>query len=263
MPNRAEMENVAAQIGSLESSRFIRNGDSVMPVLQGEPSPDAYSWSELTPDHRIAVMETWITWDGFDREQELDVIENVVGGKGPGHWMDGVQPSDRMPSTAPPDPGLDAIISELEKGWAADREQPYAQRDSTGPDPAGAAPGDSRVRPLTEDLILCCQLDTWPKMPTVVDFGIDSSSHLGALQYAIREELVTPQELDAAMGNGPRLTEIAQRGDNPYRDVAFRTAWDDLTLEPQGQGDYDRILDRAIARASHQILDKDRGGPER
>jgi hypothetical protein len=87
------------------------------------------------------------------------------------------------------------------------------------------------IRPLTQQLIECCQLDVWPGRATVIDFGIKTSSHLGALQYAIREELVTPQELDAAMGKGDKLTEIAQRGENPYRFVTFRTAWDDLGPE--------------------------------
>ena len=92
---------------------------------------------------------------------------------------------------------------------------------------------DRSIRPLTQQLIECCQLDVWPGRATVIDFGLDTSSHLGALQYAIREELVTPQELDAAMGKGEKLTEIAQRGENPYRFVTFRTAWDDMPPEPE------------------------------
>src|SRR5262245_12665370 len=56
-----------------------------------------------------------------------------------------------------------------------------------------------KVRPLTQQLIDCCHLDVWPSNATVIDFGIDSDRHLGALQFAIRNELVTPEELDAAM----------------------------------------------------------------
>lgn len=66
-----------------------------------------------------------------------------------------------------------------------------------------------------------------------MDFGIDSSSHLGAIQFTLREGLVTPEELDSAMGKGAALTGIAQRGDNPYRDVTFETSWDRLTPEPE------------------------------
>jgi hypothetical protein len=84
------------------------------------------------------------------------------------------------------------------------------------------------IRPLTRQLVECCQLDVWPGRAAVIDFGLDSSSHLGALQYAIREDLVTLEKMDAAMGDGRKLTEIAQRGDNPYRFVTFNTAWDKL-----------------------------------
>jgi hypothetical protein len=34
------------------------------------------------------------------------------------------------------------------------------------------------------------------------------------------------------MGDGAKLTEIAQRGDNPYHDVSFRTSWDRMSPEP-------------------------------
>ncbi|QEH36601.1 hypothetical protein OJF2_51850 [Aquisphaera giovannonii] len=151
---------------------------------------------------------------------------------------------------------------------------------------------DRPIRPLTKELIECCKLDVWPGMATVVDFGIDSSSHLGALQFAIREQLVTPQELDAAMGNGAKLTEIAQRGENPYRDVTFRTSWDLMLPEPeepppQGKpgvtqdfgeilraarltpadtrSDFQRMLDEAGMGMKTPARDKerDRGGPER
>ena len=88
------------------------------------------------------------------------------------------------------------------------------------------------IRPLTEQLILAAHLDIWPGNAAIVDFGIDSDRHLGALQFAIRNELVTAHELDAAMGSGAKLTEIAQRGDNPYGDAVFRTSWDDLCIKP-------------------------------
>ena len=35
------------------------------------------------------------------------------------------------------------------------------------------------------------------------------------------------------MGNGPKLTEIARRGQNPYRDVTFKTSWDEMCIEPE------------------------------
>ena len=121
------------------------------------------------------------------------------------------------------------------------------------------------VRPLTNQLIDCCYLDVWPGNAAIVDFGIDSDRHLGALQFAVREQLVTPQELDAAMGNGPKLTEIARRGSNPYRDVTFSTSYDWMAIEPEGdkpdqpkspgtegsgKSDFHRALDEAAKRPS-------------
>src|SRR5262249_31603712 len=96
----------------------------------------------------------------------------------------------------------------------------------------GIAEGRHLIRPMTQHLIECCQLDIWPSHGTMIDFGIVSSEHLGALQFAIREELVTPEELDTAMGHGKALTEIARRGQNPYHFVAFKTAWDAIGVEP-------------------------------
>ena len=94
---------------------------------------------------------------------------------------------------------------------------------------------DHQVRPLTQQLITAVLFDVWPSIAAIVDFGIDSDRHLGALQFAIKYDEVTPQELDAAMGSGAKLTEIAQRGNNPYRDVTFRTSWDKMRLEPQDE----------------------------
>lgn len=34
------------------------------------------------------------------------------------------------------------------------------------------------------------------------------------------------------MGKGDKLTELARLGDNPYRDVVFKTAWDKMAAEP-------------------------------
>ena len=105
----------------------------------------------------------------------------------------------------------------------------YEGGDSGEDDPKRQQP----IRPLTQELIDSVRLDVWPGMATITDFGIDSSSHLGALQYAVIYETATPEELDAAMGNGAELTEIARHGANPYRDVTFKTAWDGLTVEPE------------------------------
>jgi hypothetical protein len=134
-------------------------------------------------------------------------------------------------------PGALTVAIDWE-GFTESQMQDVIRRVLDGEEPDfwmdGVEPEVERpVRPLTLELIDCCQLDVWPGMATITDFGLKTSSHLGALQFAIREGLVMPHELDAAMGNGDKLTKIAQRGDNPYRNVEFRTAWDDMGPEPE------------------------------
>lgn len=72
----------------------------------------------------------------------------------------------------------------------------------------------------TRELIDAMALDLIPSSATCEAFGIpddDPTEHFGALQWAWRRELVSGEELDAAIGNGPALTEIASRsaGDDP------------------------------------------------
>jgi hypothetical protein len=74
----------------------------------------------------------------------------------------------------------------------------------------------------------------WPTPAAIVDFGLDSEVHTAALAYAIRSQQLTPEELDAALGNGKMLTEIVQRltmcsGSkvvHPYAGLEFHTSWD-------------------------------------
>jgi hypothetical protein len=90
------------------------------------------------------------------------------------------------------------------------------------------------IRPLTAQLVQCADLDQMPSMACCVDFGLDgpnAQEKFGALQYAINEGLVTAEELDEALGDGEALTAIARRGENPYKDVLFHTAWDEIAPE--------------------------------
>lgn len=90
--------------------------------------------------------------------------------------------------------------------------------------------------PNTADLIKCLTLDIFPGFSTCVDFGIQPNSQemstkiLGALQWAYRNNQTTKDELDKALGNGPLLTEIVNRGKNPYA-CNIETAWDSIPEE--------------------------------
>jgi hypothetical protein len=171
-------------------------------------SVDLGKWADWSEPQRLAVLDDFVQWQGIDPAEKRRILEREVD-------FSLVGPEDQR-----------QILGEL---WKQNETLSVLPAVSTADAPS---PDGRPVRPLTEQLINAALLDVWPSIPAIVDFGIDSSSHLGALQYAIRYGEVTPQELDAAMGNGAKLTEIAQRGDNPYRDVTFRTSWDEMRLEP-------------------------------
>jgi len=77
-------------------------------------------------------------------------------------------------------------------------------------------------------LVRCLTDNTWPTPATVMDFGIESEAHFGALQHAVRCGR-TAYDLDRVMGDGPAITQIVRSVPNqPYASVEFRTAFDDM-----------------------------------
>lgn len=90
------------------------------------------------------------------------------------------------------------------------------------------------MRPMTRELLECAALDEVPGLACRVDFGIMPPGEVekfGAYQWAIRHEMVTPQELNEALGDGAKLTEIVNRGANPYGGQTITTSWDGLKEE--------------------------------
>jgi hypothetical protein len=84
---------------------------------------------------------------------------------------------------------------------------------------------------MAEHLVECLFLDVWPSNATVFDFGIESSRHLGALQQAVYVG-ATAYDLDRVMGNGWAITELVRAACcHPYRDVVFRTVYDESTWD--------------------------------
>ena len=83
------------------------------------------------------------------------------------------------------------------------------------------------VRPVTENVFWSLILDVWPNPAGIQDFGLESDRHYAALQYAVRDDGVTREELDRALGDGEAITALIRPG-NPYRGVRFQTAWDGL-----------------------------------
>jgi len=83
------------------------------------------------------------------------------------------------------------------------------------------------ARPTTRHLVTSILFDAWPNEAAAVDFGIDSHKHYQALYFPIREGEITPETLDAALGDGPKLTALVREAaSNPHKDVEFHTTWD-------------------------------------
>lgn len=81
---------------------------------------------------------------------------------------------------------------------------------------------------MAERLANCLDLDVWPSPAIVLDFGIASRSHLGALRHAVRGG-VTPYELDRVMGDGPAITRLVRAvPGQPYDEAVFHTVYDDF-----------------------------------
>lgn len=97
------------------------------------------------------------------------------------------------------------------------------------------------VRPVTQSLFGLIMLDLMPGSPAVMaDFGLDGwgatedrklAAHrrYEALYYPIRAGEITVEQLDQALGNGPKLTLLVRHApSNPHKEIVFKTAWDDL-----------------------------------
>jgi len=83
------------------------------------------------------------------------------------------------------------------------------------------------ARPTTRRLVASILFDVWPSHAAAVDFGIDTQKHYEALYFPIREGEITPETLDAALGDGPKLTALVREAaSNPHKDVEFHTSWD-------------------------------------
>ncbi|MFL5241523.1 MAG: hypothetical protein ACJ8FY_05395 [Gemmataceae bacterium] len=83
------------------------------------------------------------------------------------------------------------------------------------------------VRPTTLGLVMAMLTDVWPGKEAVADFGVNSWKHYEALYFPIREAEIMPIALDAALGDGPMLTELVRdAASNPHKDVEFHTSRD-------------------------------------
>jgi hypothetical protein len=55
-----------------------------------------------------------------------------------------------------------------------------------------------------------------------VDFGLDTQEHYEALYYPWRRGEITTKQLDTALGDGKKLTALAQAApSNPHKGIVF------------------------------------------
>ena len=96
-----------------------------------------------------------------------------------------------------------------------------------------------RLRGTTRNLLAATWADEWPRDGAIVDFGLRTQEHYEALYYPLRHGDITPEQVDAAMGDGGRLTDlVSEAAHNPHKGIVFRTDRDDLRPEPeQHEGD--------------------------
>jgi hypothetical protein len=86
-------------------------------------------------------------------------------------------------------------------------------------------------------LVEAVLLDVWPNKAAVVDFGIRSMEHYEALYYPLRHGDFTPAQVDAARGNGRKLTELVDAAPhNPHKGIVFYTDRDEPLPEPDHKG---------------------------
>jgi hypothetical protein len=111
-----------------------------------------------------------------------------------------------------------------------------------------------QAQPTTRHLIHSLLLDTWPNLGTCADFGIHSQQQYEALYYPVRAQELTPDALDAALRDGPRLTALTRAApSNPHKDVTFYTGWDLLLGRQPPVHD---VTDAGLSDAFQQILDR-------
>jgi hypothetical protein len=97
MASEEQKAAVREQIEQLQALHFARDGPALMPVLQGEPPADSLTWNDLAEGEQQGMLASWVNFEGFSAEAELDVISRVASGQEPGDWFDGVASGQESP----------------------------------------------------------------------------------------------------------------------------------------------------------------------
>jgi hypothetical protein len=88
---------------------------------------------------------------------------------------------------------------------------------------------DERLKSSTSYLLEAISTGTEPRDAAKVDFGIESEKHFEALSHSVLNGKITPEMLDASLGNGAALTHLVKNDrTNPHRGIVFETGWHEL-----------------------------------
>jgi hypothetical protein len=82
------------------------------------------------------------------------------------------------------------------------------------------------IRPVTQGLVETILLGTELTPGAIVDFGIDTPDHYQALSRAVLSGRIDGVQLDAALGDGVKLTALVNQAQCNPHGVAFHTSWD-------------------------------------
>jgi len=106
------------------------------------------------------------------------------------------------------------------KDYALRKQEPVSLASSLG---------NERLKSSTRYLLEAISSGTEPRDAAKVDFGIETQEHFEALSHSVLNGKVTPEMLDASLGNGQVLTHLVRSDKtNPLQCIVFHTAWHDL-----------------------------------
>lgn len=70
--------------------------------------------------------------------------------------------------------------------------------------------------------------NAWPSTDTMEDFGLSTTEHFAALQFAIIVGGIHVDQLAEVARNGPAISKLVKSvPGNPWKEVVFRTEWDE------------------------------------
>jgi hypothetical protein len=210
---------------------------------------------------RLRAIEERIDWQGVSSQDKEAVLAKEVNFR---------EISRDQLNTMYAELGFDDIGQTIDFG-ADERpgrrlfDKANFERAKTDPEPGGFAEQLAQARATTRGLVTAVLADTWPSVAAVTDFGLESQRHYEALYHPIRNGEMRPAVLDAAMGFGEALTELAWNApSNPHKDIRFHTAWDDMLGRGRPQADAKTAKEPSPApdparRAQFATRDPDQG----